>query len=123
MKSIAYVAVVLCPGLSGNAGPNQNPITFMERLKEALQKFTSLNLDSHEGQVVLKVGGKKQSIKRGSQDVLRPLLWGQPALTHWGCTILCLPNKTLSCNRAVTLVHRFKSLQLNQGSYTLSQRL
>ena len=57
MKSIAYVAVVLCPGLSGNAGPNQNPITFMERLKEALQKFTSLNLDSHEGQVVLKVGG------------------------------------------------------------------
>ena len=54
MKSIAYVAVVLCPGLSGNAGPNQNPVTFMERLKEALQKFTNLDLDSYKGQAILK---------------------------------------------------------------------
>ena len=118
-----YVAVVLCPGLSSYLGPNQNPITFLERLKEVLQKFTNLNLDSYERQVVLKVGGRRQSIRRGSQDVLRPLLCGQPALTHWRCTILCLPNKTLSCNRAVTLVHCFRSLRLNQGSYTLSQRL
>ena len=34
--------------------PNENPIAFLERLKEALQKFTSLDLDSYEGQVILK---------------------------------------------------------------------
>ena len=34
--------------------PNENPIAFLERLKEALQKFTHLGLDSYEGQVILK---------------------------------------------------------------------
>ena len=34
--------------------PNENPIAFLERLQEALQKFTSLDLDSYEGQVILK---------------------------------------------------------------------
>ena len=34
--------------------PNENPIPFLERLKEALQKFTNLDLDSCEGQVILK---------------------------------------------------------------------
>ena len=34
--------------------PNENPIAFLERLKEALQKFTNLDLDSYEGQVILK---------------------------------------------------------------------
>ena len=34
--------------------PNKNPIAFLERLKEALQKFTNLDLDSHKGQVILK---------------------------------------------------------------------
>ena len=34
--------------------PNQNPISFLERLKEALQKFTNLDLDSYKGQVILK---------------------------------------------------------------------
>ena len=29
--------------------PNKNPIAFRERLKEALQKFTNLDLDSYEG--------------------------------------------------------------------------
>ena len=29
--------------------PNKNPIAFLERLKEALQKFTNLDLDSYEG--------------------------------------------------------------------------
>ena len=28
--------------------PNENPIAFLERLKEALQKFTNLDLDSYE---------------------------------------------------------------------------
>ena len=49
-------------------------------------------------------------MKRGSQDRWKPLLWGQSALMPPGCTILCLPNKTLSCNQAVTLVYSFKSL-------------
>ena len=30
---------------------NENPIAFLERLKEALHKFTNLDLDSYEGQV------------------------------------------------------------------------
>ena len=34
--------------------PIENPIAFLERLKEALQKFTNLGLDSYEGQVILK---------------------------------------------------------------------
>ena len=34
--------------------PNENPTAFLERLKEALQKFTNLDLDSYEGQVILK---------------------------------------------------------------------
>ena len=33
---------------------NKNPIAFLESLKEALQKFTNLDLDSYEGQVILK---------------------------------------------------------------------
>ena len=33
---------------------NKNPTAFLERLKEALQKFTNLDLDSYEGQVILK---------------------------------------------------------------------
>ena len=33
---------------------NENPFTFSERLKEALQKFTNLDLVSCEGQVILK---------------------------------------------------------------------
>ena len=33
---------------------NGNPIAFLERLKEALQKFTNLDLDSYKRQVILK---------------------------------------------------------------------
>ena len=33
---------------------NENSIAFLERLKEALQKFTNLDLDSYKGQVILK---------------------------------------------------------------------
>ena len=32
----------------------KNPIAFLERLKEALQKFTNVDLDSYKGQVILK---------------------------------------------------------------------
>ena len=41
-------------GLSSNSEPNENPIAFLERLKETLQKFTNLDLDSYEGQMILK---------------------------------------------------------------------
>ena len=34
--------------------PNKHPITFLESLKEAVQKFTNLDLYSYEGQVILK---------------------------------------------------------------------
>ena len=34
--------------------PNENPTAFLERLKEALQKFTNVDLDSYERRVILK---------------------------------------------------------------------
>ena len=34
--------------------PNRNLISFLERLKEALQKFTNLDLDTYKEQVILK---------------------------------------------------------------------
>ena len=33
--------------------PNENPTAFLESLKEALQKFTNMDLESYEGQVIL----------------------------------------------------------------------
>ena len=44
----------LCSVSAITQEPNENPIAFLERLKEALQKFTNLDLDSYEGQVILK---------------------------------------------------------------------
>ena len=44
----------LCLGLRNNSGAHKNPIAFLERLKEALQKFTKLDLDSYDGQVILR---------------------------------------------------------------------
>ena len=44
----------LCPVSSITQEPNKNPIAFLERLKEALKKFTNLDLDSYEGHVILK---------------------------------------------------------------------
>ena len=47
--------VISCAQVSAiTQEPNENPIAFLERLKEALQKFTNLDLDSYEGQVILK---------------------------------------------------------------------
>ena len=34
--------------------PNKNPIAFLESLKETVQKFADLDLDSYEGQMILK---------------------------------------------------------------------
>ena len=45
----------LCPVSAITQEPNENTIlAFLKRLKEALQKFTSLDLDSYKGQVILK---------------------------------------------------------------------
>ena len=43
-----------CPVSTITPEPNKNPIAFLERLKEAFQKFNNLNLESFEGQVILK---------------------------------------------------------------------
>ena len=50
----SILVVVLCPVSAITWEPNENPIDFLERLKEALQKFTNLDLDSYEGQVIFK---------------------------------------------------------------------
>ena len=44
----------LCPVSAITQESNKNPIDFLERLKEALQKFTNLALDSYKGHVILK---------------------------------------------------------------------
>ena len=48
-KVISYAQV-----LAITQEPNENPIAFLERLKEALQKFANLDLESYKGQVILK---------------------------------------------------------------------
>ena len=50
----SQLLVGLCPVSLIIQEPNENPIAFLERLKEAVQKFTNLDLDSYEGQVILK---------------------------------------------------------------------
>ena len=44
----------LCPVSAITQEPNKNHIAFLERLKEALQMFTNLDLDSYKGQVIFK---------------------------------------------------------------------
>ena len=50
----SLIVVGLCPVSTITQESNRNPIAFLERLKEALQKFTNLDLDSYEGQVIFK---------------------------------------------------------------------
>ena len=50
----SQLVVGLCPVSAVTQEPNENPIAFLERLKKALQKFTNLDLDSYEEQVILK---------------------------------------------------------------------
>ena len=49
----SLLLVGLCPVSAITQEPNENPIAFLESLKEALQKFTNLDLDSYKGQVIL----------------------------------------------------------------------
>ena len=52
---VSLSAVGLCPVSAITQESNENPIAFLESLKEALQKFTNLmSLDSYERQVILK---------------------------------------------------------------------
>ena len=44
----------LCPVSAITQEPSENPSAFLERLNEALQKFTNLDLDSYKEQVILK---------------------------------------------------------------------
>ena len=48
------LVVGLCPVSAVTQDHNENSIAFLEGLKEALQKFTNLDLDSYEEQVILK---------------------------------------------------------------------
>ena len=50
----SLLVVGLCPVSTVTQEPSENPTAFLESLKEALQKFTNLDLDSYEGQVILK---------------------------------------------------------------------
>ena len=48
------LVLVSCPVSAINQEPSENTIDFLQKIKEALQKFTNLDLDSYEGQVILK---------------------------------------------------------------------
>ena len=50
----SQLLVGLCPVSAITQESNKTPIAFLERLKETLQTFTNLDLDSYEGQVILK---------------------------------------------------------------------
>ena len=50
----SLLVVGLCPISAITQESNDNPVAFLESLKEALQKFTNLDLDSYKGQVILK---------------------------------------------------------------------
>ena len=50
----SLLVVGLCLVSTMTQQSNENPIVFLESLKEALQKFTNLDLDSYKGQVILK---------------------------------------------------------------------
>ena len=50
----SLLVVGLCLVSAITQESNENPIVILESLKEALQKFTNLDLDSYKGQVILK---------------------------------------------------------------------
>ena len=50
----SLLIVGLCPVSAVTQEHSENSTAFLERLKEALQMFANLDLDSYEGQVILK---------------------------------------------------------------------
>ena len=76
----SLLVVGLCPVTAITQEPNENPTYFLERLKEALQKFTNLDLDSYEGQVIL----KNKFLSQRASDIrikLQPLQQQDPAVS------------------------------------------
>ena len=52
----SILVLILSPVSAITQEPNENPIAFLERLKEALQKFTNLDIDSYKGQAATAAG-------------------------------------------------------------------
>ena len=48
LKAAQQKVISYAPVSAMTQEPNENPIAFLEKLKEALQKFTNLDLDSDE---------------------------------------------------------------------------
>lgn len=66
-------------------GPEENPMAFLDRLQEAIEKYTTADLKSCEGQVVLKDKFLTQAapdIRRKLQKTLPPLwtIWWLPLI-------------------------------------------
>ena len=61
----SLLVVGLCPTSAITQESSENPVAFLESLKEALQKFTDLDLDSYEGQVIL----KDKFLSQGASDI------------------------------------------------------
>ena len=61
----SLLAVGLCLVSAITQEPNENPIAFLERLKEALQKLTNLGLDSYKRQMIL----KDKSLSQCASDI------------------------------------------------------
>ena len=51
-ESLLLVGLCLVSAITQE--PNENPIAFLERLKEDFQEFTNMDLNCYEGQVILK---------------------------------------------------------------------
>ena len=69
----SLLLVGLCPFSAVTQEPNENPIAFLQRLKETLQKFTNLDLDSYEGPVIL----KDKFLSQCASDIRIKLQWLQ----------------------------------------------
>ena len=74
----SLLVVGLCLVSAITQESNENPIVILESLKEALQKFTNLDLDSYKGQVIL----KDKCLSQGASDIrikLQQLLQQDPS--------------------------------------------
>ena len=72
----------LCPVSAITQESYENPTGFLERLKEALQKFTNLDLDSYKGQMIL----KDKFLSQCASDIrikLQQLQQQDPAASVW----------------------------------------
>ena len=82
--------VGLCSVSAITQEPSENTIALPERLKEALQKITNLDLDSYEGQVIL----KDKFLSQCASDIRIKLqqLWQQDPATSLDEMVQTAPN-------------------------------